>query len=363
MARAPVPPHGLDRAGLLRALGTELGGVSSAAAVADRALARLAIALDLEWTALSLPQTGRPALFTWGDCPQGTMTELQEIAIQTLPLVAAGVTIGTLLLGPTQRQTSREADQEFLGAALPVVALALQGATLLSELEAQATILGQRERELADLSRQLMRAQEEERARIALELHDDPLQRSILLSRRMGSSSVPPDVASWRRAVTEIADALQAICAGLHPRVLDDFGLVAGLEWLAESLAAQGETAIQLAAETADGSAFGRLASDLELALFRIAQEALSNSLKHARATRIVVILWQDGELVRLSVSDNGVGPEAHRQGERAQLHLGLVGMTERLRPWVGRVQMSPGPQGGTVVIAEVELPNADAGE
>jgi signal transduction histidine kinase len=356
---------------LVSELGLELTHINGVEAVSEHILARLGTSFNLVWAALSLHPTAGGRLFQWGDCSAAELAQkfagvssspdsrrfTGHGSAQILPLSAGGINLGELMVGPRRSGAGwSNNDRSLLIAIVPLLALSLQRAELLAELEDQAVALGERERELAALSRQLMRAQEEERARIAQELHDDPLQRAILLSRRMALATDTPEIRRWRTAVTEIGDGLQAICAGLRPRVLDDFGLVAGLEWLIESLQAQGDTVIQLAAETKDGSSFGRLAADLELALFRIAQESLNNCLKHADATRVVVILWREGPLIRLSVSDNGRGCADLQNRDSARLRLGMVGMAERVRPWGGRVQMGPGSNGGTMVVAEVTL-------
>jgi signal transduction histidine kinase len=358
---------------LMSELGLELTHISGVEAVAEHVLARLGASFNLVWAALSLHTTAGGRLFRWGDCSAADLAPkfggvssapdslrfIGDGSAQITLLLAGGINLGELMVGPRRSGAGwSDADRSLLVAIVPLLALSLQRVELLAELEDQAVALGERERELTALSRQLMRAQEEERARIAQELHDDPLQRAILLSRRLALAADSPEIRRWRTAVTEIGDGLQAICAGLRPRVLDDFGLVAGLEWLIESLQAQGDTVIQLAAETTDGTAFGRLASDLELALFRIAQESLNNCLKHADATRIIVILWREGPLIRLSVSDNGRGCGELQHHESARLRLGMVGMAERVRPWGGRVQMSPGSNGGTQVVAELTLGN-----
>lgn len=113
--------------------------------------------------------------------------------------------------------------------------------------------------------------------------------------------------------------------------------------------------------QAADGGCFGCLDGDLETALYRVAQEALNNCLKHAQATEVTVTLRRDDCNIRLQVADDGhgCGPRPGQGG--ARLSLGLFGMRERLRPWGGGVTMERRMPCGTVVSAEVVLRADDA--
>src|SRR5262249_38741676 len=158
----------------------------------------------------------------------------------------------------------------------------------------------ERERDLAALATRLTGTQEEERRRLALELHDEPLQRAILLYRGISAAAEHPQSQRWLADVEEIVTSLRATCNGLRPRVLADFGLVAGLEWLVNDARARSEVEIDLTTAIADAaSPDGRLPADLELALYRVAQEALNNCLKHADARRVSLTLWRGGGPIR----------------------------------------------------------------
>jgi signal transduction histidine kinase len=247
-------------------------------------------------------------------------------------------------------------EHRFVAASGTLLAIALQGAWLNDELGRQVTSGERREQALSALNARLMQVQEEERRRLALELHDDPLQRAILLLRELNETTEPPVVDRWRREVDEIVTALRAICAGLRPRPLDDFGLPAGLEWLVDDLRARCNVAIYLVAEASDGTPFGRYPPDLEFALFRVAQEALSNCVKHAGASQVIVTLWREADALRLTVADDGRGFPADLGDNALGRHLGILGMRERLGPWGGHVAVEPGATGGTVVTAEIPI-------
>lgn len=126
-----------------------------------------------------------------------------------------------------------EDDRTFLSTAVSLVASSLQNALLVERLRRQVQVLGEREESLGALSLRLMHAQEEERRRLALELHDEPLQQAIPLARRL-RDGVQQDTRPLRTAVEEIIDALRAVCTNLYPTDLEDLGLSAGLEFLAE---------------------------------------------------------------------------------------------------------------------------------
>jgi signal transduction histidine kinase len=220
--------------------------------------------------------------------------------------------------------------------------------------------LGERERALAALSGRLLHAHEEERRRIALDLHDDPLARVTLLARELEAIPDSPQAQRSRQAAQEANIALRAICMDLRPSVLDDLGLPAGLEWLANDVRARSDLVASVAIEAADGGCFGRLDGDLETALYRVAQEALNNCLKHAAASEVTVRLWTDRRRVRLLVADDGRGCGTLPDHGGPPPSLGLLGMRERLRPWDGVVTMERGEPRGAVVSAEVSLGQDD---
>jgi signal transduction histidine kinase len=335
-------------------------------------------ALDVAWAAVVLRSDDGPArvvgLGAYPDGLEGLALEwpspaLRADGLRLVPLVAAGCAIGLLALpepaGSNGASPGASADrrERLIEDAAPLIAAALRGCALACRTERLSRKLCERERELAALSERVVRAQEEVRRRISLDLHDEPLQRAILLQRMIKDVPDHPRAAEWVAEVEAIAASIRAICNGLRPRVLDDFGLVAGLEWLVEDLRSRSELSAWLTTApsdqppadevTADGLASGRLPAELELALFRIAQEALNNCLKHARATEVHISLRREGDRVRLTIADDGEGPPAAPTGG-GQVHLGLSGMRERLRPWDGVVAASVGSNGGMIITAEV---------
>lgn len=363
-------PDTYSYAETLQQLGAELAHLSGVDAVATHTLARLGRTLDLSWAALALNAAGSPAaLHRWGQCPAdldparlvaaGSPVEGDPDARTTgtiVPLVADRVTIGALAIGPKRHDVVLLAEDRALVATVAhLVATTLQNALLVRQLRTQLAVLGERERTLGALNARLMQVQEDERRTLALDLHDDPLQRALLLARELGEAEeASPQSERWRQAVEDIIVSLRAICVGLRPPALDDFGLAAGLERLVSDLRARSDLATWLRVETADRGPFGRLRSDLETALYRVAQEALNNCARHARATRVAVTLVRDPRTIRLRVVDDGQGYRPAADPGRSR--LGIVGMRERLSPWGGVVTVEDGPTGGTVLSAEILL-------
>ena len=206
---------------------------------------------------------------------------------------------------------------------------------------------------------QVVLGQEEERRHIAQELHDGPLQTLIHLCRQIDSLDSTPTVAgteagdrsptlsTLRTTVEETVAELRSIARGLRPSVLDDLGLVASInQILGDATQRQGFDG-SFEVEGADR----RLPPTVELAVFRIAQEAVTNVERHAGANRVTLGLWFGQNWLRLRVEDDGVGfdPTASRDqgGGRS---LGLPGMGERARLIGGRLKVRSQVGKGTVV-------------
>jgi PAS domain S-box-containing protein len=224
---------------------------------------------------------------------------------------------------------------------------------------ALARDIGERERaeaQRAELGARLLRAQEEERRRIARELHDvtaqDLFAQSLLLSRlaqpgarldRRGRATLAEARALGERALRDLRT--QAYL--LHPPLLDELGLAAALEWLVEGFARRSGIAVELAVD----EAVGRLPGAVELALFRVAQEGLGNVHRHAGSATARVALARDRDSVTLRVEDRGRGLAGTPEG------VGIAGMRERLAPLGGHLALASSEQ-GTTLTAVVPLPN-----
>ena len=267
-----------------------------------------------------------------------------------VPLVAGGKAIGLYSLSRTEPGSFSEEDLMLAEALSAPASVAIHNAALFKE------VLAGSER-LQTLSRKLVELQEDERRRVSRELHDEAGQAltSLLFTLRLLEREAGPDGAVIARAedLRRIADGLQEtlhrVAAGLRPVVLDHLGLVPALGQLVESLSSQGGPNIVL--ETL-GLGDDRLPPEVETALYRITQEALTNAARHAAAREIAVVLERrEGHLV-LIVEDDGNGLDADPavRSER----LGMIGMRERAEMLGGRLLVESSPGSGTTIVVEV---------
>ncbi len=218
-------------------------------------------------------------------------------------------------------------------------------------------------KQLMSLSGQLAETQENERKQLARELHDrvgrnlTALSFNLDLIRTQLSSPLPdtkPLLTSLNDSQTlleQTTEHTRNVMANLRPPVLDDYGLVAALRWYSPKFAARAEVPIEVYGE----KLVPRPAASVENALFRIAQEALTNVAKYAQATQITITVTEINGVVRLIVADNGIGFEAAHLLETAERQgWGLLTMTERARAIGGLCRVESIPRGGTKVIVEV---------
>lgn len=218
---------------------------------------------------------------------------------------------------------------------------------------------GRQRAELAALSSRTLSAQEEERRRIARELHDETAQEltALLVQIRLAADGSREPLTRERltglRAATSRALAgVRRIARELRPTILDDLGLAEAVRAYAnESLARSGTRAHV----STTGSA-ARLDPTRELVLYRVIQEALSNVAKHAEASRVDVVIGQYGDSVVASVTDTGHGFQPRRTVTPTGQGLGLLGMRERLALVGGHLEIESSPGAGTVVRATVPL-------
>jgi signal transduction histidine kinase len=199
-------------------------------------------------------------------------------------------------------------------------------------------------------------AQEQERRRLARELHDETGQAltSILLGLRTveeaeGESDMRVALSEVRELVRATLQDVRQLAVELRPKVLDDFGLVAALERLTDSFREQ--TGIAVAFHSALPAE--RLSPEIETALYRIVQESLTNIVKHARAGGVSITLGRKRSAVTVVVEDDGVGFDPARTREEG---LGLIGMRERVALVGGRLTIESRPGAGTTFVAEVPV-------
>lgn len=212
-----------------------------------------------------------------------------------------------------------------------------------------------RMRKLASL---VIRAQDEERARIARELHDSTAQSLAALVLQLGAAerdctdpALTGRLGEVRRLSGTVLEEVRSLSHTVHPRVLDDLGLAAALEWLARH---SGEaTGVRITVDVADEAAY--LPPLVASTLYRVGQEALSNALRHANAQNVTLEVTTDGERARLLVADDGRGFDV-AEAEARRAGMGLFSIQERVALVDGHLQVMSEPGAGTRVIATVPL-------
>ncbi len=228
----------------------------------------------------------------------------------------------------------------------------------LRELDETARRLQDSQQTLSDLYDQVNGMLEAERQRISRDLHDEPLQKLVLLQRALRSAAPGPyrSREALLRLVDTVAGDLREICERLRPPILDDLGLEAALRWLANEAGRAAPFTIDLQIDgTPDAQ---RPDTDVETNIYRAAQEALNNALRHSRASRVRIRLTFAADAIRLSVQDNGCGFAASSDltAYAAMGHLGLVGLQERFSRLGGHLHVDSGLGGPTVLIVEAPL-------
>lgn len=235
--------------------------------------------------------------------------------------------------------------------------LARQAALLLATVQV-ATQEQEKARQLQALYQEAVASSERERSRLSRELHDGVLQDLCAIGRDLKAldrhnSVDPAQVAALTGYADEAVSTLRAICHNLRPPFLNH-NLPLSLQVLVERLSAQSTAHISLktTVETLV------IAEETTIALYRIAQEALTNAIRHADAAEILVRLTQHPQALRLTISDDGRGlPDQTQTADAAaQDHYGLVGMRERAKMIGATLEIHSAPDYGTAVIVEAPL-------
>ena len=214
------------------------------------------------------------------------------------------------------------------------------------------------EETLRFLGSRLIAAQEEERKRIARELHDDLNQRMAVLSIELdqlsqkiqNSLSLRKRVHKMQLQAQEISSDIHRLSYKLHPSKLDHLGLAAAVKSLCDELSVSGKLRVHFH----QSGVRSDLPKDVTLCLFRIAQETLRNCVKHSGAESVQLLLTKTGNAIRLSISDNGCGFDT--KSDLMDKGLGFISMHERLRLVGGEIKICSQPRHGTRIDVLVPL-------
>lgn len=277
------------------------------------------------------------------DDPEVDQTAARRMGTQTglwVPLLVGDRAIGVIVAQDKLRGDPRFTDED-----VRIAEAFAERASVAIELS---------ERVAMDALRRVVGGQELERQRLARELHDETGQAltSILLGLKQIEEAKSDDrrqsVLALREQVVATLHDVRRLAVELRPKALDDFGLVTALERLTETFSEQTGLAVHLEAALGDD----RLTGEVETALYRIIQEALTNVIKHANATTVSVVLTRTRDRVAVLVEDDGRGFDPAQRDDDG---LGLLGMRERISLVGGRLTVESKRERGTTVA--VELP------
>jgi two-component system CheB/CheR fusion protein len=229
-------------------------------------------------------------------------------------------------------------------------------------LEKQAELLKQSEETLRRLSAYLMTLQDEERRRIARELHDSTGQKLAAAKLQLDSLVKSGNIKSSEKIVAEASQwidecfqEVRTLSQLLHPPLLDEAGLISATRWMVDGFSARANIKVDLQIT----GEFGRLPQPVELALFRVVQESLSNIRRHSGATKAQIKLARHDGHVRLEISDNGKGIPPQLLAKSGRINqvvgVGILGMRERLAQLGGHLDIDS-TQAGTTVKVSVPL-------
>jgi signal transduction histidine kinase len=302
--------------------------------------------------------------------PRGTTEIAKTLKMRSMivaPLVDRRNAVGAVVLLHAEVGRFSNDDLFVIRRVSSLGSLALRNARLITaerdraQIESELAEARVREQVRADSLHAVIRAQEDERARISRELHDSAGQAltSILLSLKLAEDldsldEVKRRLADLRELTSSTAAEVRRISRELRPTVLDDLGLEAALRRYASDL--QDRSAVQIDVMIRLEAA--RLDPEIETVTYRIVQEALTNAMKSARPSRIMITVAADDGLLRASVTDDGIGFDPESEVGKG---LGLLGMQERAELVGGKLSIASEPGRGSTIELEVPLSTRDA--
>lgn len=271
-----------------------------------------------------------------------------------IPLMTDIQVLGLLVVGREENEADFTDDElVFLNSLTSAITLSIQNARLIEELrQSQARVRG--------VSQQLVQNQETQFRHLAREMHDQVGQDMTAINinlnlMRAGLSQDCPEALQIRmddtiKLVEDTVEHIRSIMAEFRPPVLDAYGLTAALYWYAEQYTRRTNIEVMV---NDRGLLDTRMAPDVEIGLFRIAQEALNNAAKHSKASRIDINLSHFSQTVNMEIHDNGVGFDLNKRKSDKLSHWGLAIMRERTESLGGRFLIQSKPtQGVTLTVA-----------
>jgi signal transduction histidine kinase len=294
-----------------------------------------------------LKDTHRSPEWTWAPCGEHIRSWMG------VPLLVKGNVIGLFSIDKSTPNFFTEKHAQLASALSKHAALALDNALMYAQLQ-------DAHEQLRGLSAKIVDVQEKERQKIAMELHDHAGQALLALRAELkvlrhnlltSEEKSQAQIDYLDQIVIELNQDLEQLAYDLRPPTLNALGLVSALDQYVADFGRR----MQVETEFVHDDNIPRLPEGIELVCYRIIQEALTNSGKHARATRVEVTINQFKDTIFLVVKDNGVG--FGNQDTNGQHGFGLIGIRERLKQIQGSLQINSRPGEGTELVVSIPVP------
>jgi signal transduction histidine kinase len=335
-------------------------GLAAAHGLPPRLAADGAAAMAGECRCLTMLTAGQfPLAVNIVDCQRMERAGLPHTRHASVPLRASASVVGLMNLILPRGRAFDDRQLQMLSALGHQIGLAVERGLLFDEVAAKERLRG-------ELLEKLLTAHEDERRRIARELHDEAGQALTalivnleLVAQEPSADRLRVQLGQLRELAERTLGEIRRLIYDLRPSILDDLGLAAALRWCAKNLLDPRGIAWTL---SVSGIA-GRLPAGLETVAFRLVQEALTNVLRHAEASSVAVRVALEGRELHIRIEDNGRGfdPRGARPAERPG-GLGLLGMQERVELVGGRWEVQSTPGVGTRVSAVLPVRSEQAG-
>ncbi len=366
---------------VMRAASVALASAASSDELRPRVLEPVRAAVGLNWIAVTRARAPHQIIGVAEDpsvtapgageiasaVAAATRTGTSRIGAAVVPSEIGGDVVGYLVAAVREETFGLSAaDAELLAALAAQLASFILRVDLWQQLQArihELDVTSHRLRDsqqtLSELYEQVNALLEQERRRISTDLHDEPLQKLVLLQRALRSSAPGPyrSREALLGLVDDAARDLRTICERLRPPVLDDLGLEAAIRWLAAETDRVAPFTVEVRIQGTPDIA--RISPEVETNLYRALQELLTNAVRHAAASRVVITCTRAADAIRLVVVDDGIGFEVppDPSAYAGTGHLGLVGVSERISRLTGTVEVTSAPGGPTSVQIDVPLP------
>jgi signal transduction histidine kinase len=271
-----------------------------------------------------------------------------------VPLTAKGCTLGSICVGTRDQRNFGPKEQDLLTAIGNQIAVGIENARLYAEVQHKERLRGQ-------LLNKLITAQEEERKRIARELHDDTSQALAALLYAVEEALEMGDLDRMRirlggmkELTMHTMEEIYKLIFDLRPTMLDHLGLVPALRSFAQTRLEPAGVRVMIE----EVSAPRRLPAEIETALFRVVQEVITNIARHAMARNVAISFQFEPNMVIVKVEDDGIGFDMVEVtlSSDSQRGLGLMGMLERVELLGGEMEIDTAPGYGTGIHIEVPL-------